>query len=274
MPPEIPTYAENVVLTTTAGTPGLLPGTVQAPPKGYGDDYGIRWLFLDGRLESNWTCYQTNSRAAASVSATVTTNELAVLFPDIYTSGTDTQVIAASGVEFETVANITRNWRLIWNYSSNRLKTSERYPAVHALQERARAQGLATPVTDAFLTSVPEGNPVAGFTKVRSNLVTSYRFESGFLKGFSIGGGGQYRQESYQGNFDLDRNGVAEMLWTPGYFVGNLMLGYRTRIVNRATNLGFNVNNLFDKRYDRASSLSTGAIGLGRDFRLSVRVNL
>lgn len=56
--------------------------------------------------------------------------------------------------------------------------------------------------------------------------------------------------------------------------MGNLILGYRTRLMNRSVNLGMNINNVLDKRYYRAYSLSTGAVGLGRDFRLSIRVNL
>lgn len=51
-------------------------------------------------------------------------------------------------------------------------------------------------------------------------------------------------------------------------------MGYRTRVMNHSVNIGMNINNLLDKRYYRASSLSTGAVGLGRDFRLSIRVNL
>jgi outer membrane receptor protein involved in Fe transport len=268
------TYAENVVLTTTSGTPGFLPGSVVAAPKGFGNEYGLRWLFLDGRLESNWTYYETNRKASAAIPAAVGTNELAILFSDLNPAGADSQVVAADGLEFETIANLNRNWRLLWNFSSNRLATSERYPDLKAVHARAKAQNLPTPQTDAYLASIPDGTPVAGFTKIRSNLVTSYRFESGFLKGFNIGGGLQYRQESYQGNFDRDRNGTAEEIWTPGYTVGNLILGYRTRLMNRSVNIGMNINNVFDKHYYRASSLSTGAIGVGRDFRLSIRVNL
>ena len=267
------TYAENVVLTTTAGQPGLLPGTTQAAPKGFGEEYGVRWLLLDGRLESNWTYYKTYRRAAAAPSAAAR-EELALIVPGLNQSGSDSQDVAADGIEFDTVANLTRNWRLVWNYSSNELETSERYPDTKAARAIANASGNPTPVTDAFLDSVPDGTPVAGFTKVRSNLVTTYRFEHGPLRGFSIGGGGQYRKESYQGNFDRDLDGTAEMIWTPGYFVGNLMLGYRTRLMNRPINIGLNINNIFDKRYYRASSLSTGAVGIGRDFRLSIRANL
>ncbi len=268
------TYAENVVLTSTAGTPGFLPGTIVAPPKGFGTEYGVRWLFLDGSLESNWTYYQTNRKASAAIPAAVSTTELAIILPDLNPSGADSQVVAANGLEFDTVANLNKNWRLLWNFSSNKLKTSERYPDVKSAAARAKATGAATPQTDAFLASIPDGTPVAGFTKVRSNIVTSYRFDTGFLKGFNIGGGLQYRQESYQGNFDLNRDGIVEEIWTPGYVVGNLILGYRTRLMNRSVNLGMNINNVLDKRYYRAYSLSTGAVGLGRDFRLSIRVNL
>lgn len=268
------TYAENVVLTTTSGQGGVLPGTTRPPPKGFGTEFGVRWLFLNERLESNWTYYRTNNQVSATPPATSLANELAILVPELNPTGLDSQITAPSGIEFDTVANLTKNWRLMWNISTNKLKTSDRYPQLKAAREMAQAAGHPTPVTDAFLATVPDGTPVAGFTKLRSNLVTSYRFESGFLKGFSIGGGGQYREKTYQGNFDRNLDGVAEELWTPSYFIGNLMLGYRTRLWNRTTNIGFNINNVFDKRYFRATALSTGAAGIGRQFRLSVRVDL
>ena len=167
--------------------------------------------------------------------------------------------------------NLNSNLKLLWNYSSNKLSNTDRYPAVKTVQAQAKAKG-PTPVTDAFLASVPEGTPSGGFTKVRSNLVVSYRFSRGPLNGFSIGGGAQYRDVTYQGNFDLNRDGIAEELWTPSYIVTNLMLGYRTRMWNRPIDLGLNVNNLLDKQYFRATALNTGGWGEERNFRLSARV--
>src|SRR5690606_7041287 len=120
-----------------------------------------------------------------------------------------------NGFEFETIANVTRNWRLIWNFASNDLETSNRYPALKSFQARARDQNVPTPETDAFLLTVPDGTPLPGFTKQTSNLVTNYRFDQGWLKGVTIGGGFQYRNKTYRANFDFNRDGEAEEVWSP-----------------------------------------------------------
>lgn len=267
-------YAESVSLNVAAGGDGLIPGSTIPSPKGFGEDYGIRWLFLDGAIESNWTYYKNNRTAGAAIPANVSRDELALLFTGINTAATDSQTVTPEGIEFDTIVNLSRNLRLVWNYSSNKLKNTDRYPVLKSVQADARRQGFATPNTDAFLASVPEGTPSAGFTKVRSNLVASYRFSNGPLRGFAFGGGAQYREKTYQGNFDLNRDGFAEELWTPGYTVMNLMFSYRTRLMDRPVDLGFNVNNVLDKEYFRATALSTGAWGEERSFRLSMRIDL
>ncbi|MEN9635940.1 MAG: hypothetical protein RL077_4344 [Verrucomicrobiota bacterium] len=270
-------FADAVALSSGIGANGLIPGTVRGPSIGDGVEYGLRWVFLGGRLESNWTGYVTNAKRVAAnpaVTAAVAQTELGALFTDINPAGADTQATKASGYEFETVANLTPAWRLTWNYATNKLATANRYPALKTFQARAKASNQPTPLTDAFLSAVPDGTPLPGFTKVRSNLVTNYRFDRGPLKGCSIGGGGQYREQSYQGNFDLNRDGVAEQLWTPGYVLWNVMLGYRTKLVNRKVDFSANINNVGDKNYFRSYSLSTGGWGEGRNFRLSARVDL
>lgn len=263
-------YGESVSLNVAAGGAGFIPGTEIGSPKGYGQDYGVRWLFLDGAIESNWTYYKNNKQNVAAVSAAVS-DELRLLVPGVNPSGTDTQTVTPQGIEFDTILNLNRNLKLLWNYSSNKLSNTDRYPAVKTVLAEAKSKG-PTPVTDAFLASVPEGTPSAGFTKVRSNLVVSYRFDRGPLNGLSIGGGAQYRDVTYQGNFDLNLDGIAEELWTPSYVVTNLMFGYRTRMWSRPVDFGFNVNNVLDKKYFRATALSTGAWGEERNFRVSARV--
>lgn len=267
-------YAESVSLNVAAGGVGLIPGSTIPSPKGFGEDYGVRWLFLDGAIESNWTYYKNNRTAGAAIPANVSRDELALLFTGINPDATDSQTVTPEGVEFDTIINLSRNLRLVWNFSSNKLSNTDRYPVLRSVREDARSQGRPTPNTDAFLDSVPEGTPSAGFTKVRSNLVASYRFSNGPLRNFSVGGGAQYREKTYQGNFDLNRDGAAEEIWTPAYTVVNVMLGYRTRLWDRAVDFGFNVNNLLDKEYFRATALSTGGWGEERNYRLSVRVDL
>lgn len=270
-------YAQSMALSSGVGGAQLRPNTLRGPGLGDGNEYGLRWSFLGGRIESNWTYYMTNQlRVGANpgIPTAVGQNELARIFTDINPTGGDTQATKASGVEFETVANLTKNWRLIWNYATNKLATSDRYPDLRYYQARAKAQNTPTPETDAFLATVPDGTPLPGFTKIRSNLVTNYRFSEGRLKGFSIGGGGQYRDMAYRGNFDLNRDGIAEQLWSPGYTILNLYIGYRTKILNRSTDINVNINNLLDKSYYRSLGIGAGAWEDGRNFRVAVRTEL
>lgn len=269
-------YAESVALSSGVGGNGLVPGTVRGPAIGDGHEFGLRWSFWGGRLESNWTYFITNSLNVAATPALTTAvrNELAALFTDINSSGADTQVLRSTGFEFETVANLTAAWRLTWNFASNDLATSERYPGLRHYQSLARKANAPTAQTDAFLSASPDGTPVPGFTKIRSNLLTNYRFQSGALKGLVMGGGVSYRDKGYRGNYDLNLDGMAEELWSPGYTLANVMIGYRTQIWGRRTNLGLNVDNVFDKSYYRSSRLGSGVWGEGRSFRFSARFDL
>ncbi|MBI4626736.1 MAG: TonB-dependent receptor plug domain-containing protein [Verrucomicrobia bacterium] len=269
-------YAESVGLSAGFGGAQLIPGTLRGVAGGDGYEYGLRWSFLEGRIESNWTYYITNvlNQAASPGIPTAARNELAAIFTDINQSGGDWQQTKSSGLEFETIANVTKNWRLIWNIASNELATSNRYPALRSYQARAKEQSKPTPETDAFLLTVPDGTPLPGFTKTTSNLVTNYRFDEGVLKGFTFGGGFQYRAKTYRANFDFNRDGVNEEVWSPGYFLGNLMAAYRTKLMNRAVSINLNVNNILNKDYFISRGLGTGTWGGLTSFRIAIRADL
>ena len=269
-------YAQSVNVSNGIGAVGLVPGTMRGLLIGDGYEYGLRWSFCDGRLESNWTYYVTSTyhNAANPTVPTNVKNELAVLFKDLDPNGADTQTSVADGIEFETVANLTKNWRLTWNFSTNDLVTSERFPQLQEFRSRAQQQKSAIPLTEGFLLTVPDGTPLPGFTKTTSNLVTNYTFDEGWLKRFSVGGGIQYRDKSYRGNFDLNQDGVAERIWSPSYVLWNLMLGYRTTLLNRKVDFRLNLNNVFDREYFRSTSLASGSWGAERNFRFAVRIDL
>ena len=269
-------YAESVSLSSGVGGAQLTPGLLRGPLKGDGHEFGLRWVFLGDKLESNWTYFITNATKNAAnpaIPVNVRQTELGTIFgAEIDTTGGDLQTTRSTGLEFETVANLTKNWRLTWNFSKNDLVTSDRYPQLKGYQARATEKNVRTPETDAFLSTVPEGTPLPGFTKLRSNLVTIYRIERGPLKALSVGGGVQFRDKSYQGNFDLNLDGVAEELWTSGYTLWSLMLGYRVKIRERQVDLSLNINNVFDKDYFRSYALATGSWGEGRNWRCAARV--
>jgi hypothetical protein len=266
--------SEAVNLQSGIGSPNF-DNTFRGPVTGSGKEAGLRWTFLNGRLESNWSYYE-NKAQKQNVNPAIPTNartELSALYADFLFGGADTQSTMATGYEFETVANLTDNWRLTWNFSKNELETSDRYPGLTAFHARAKADSRATPFTDAFLTSVPDGTPLPGFTKHTSNLVTNYRFGPGVLKGLTVGGVVQYRDRSYIGNYDLNRDGVAEQLWGSGYTLYGVLLGYETKFNGRSVSYGLNIDNVFNKEYYRALALSTGVWGAPRSFRFGIRTN-
>jgi outer membrane receptor for ferric coprogen and ferric-rhodotorulic acid len=264
-------------LSSGFGPAMIAPGAVRGPLAGEGHEYGLRWSFMDGRLESNWLYYSniaTHNNADPAIPAEVRVNELGSIFgAEINSNGGDTQSSRTTGFEFETVANLTKNWRMTWNLGTCDLATWDRYPFLRMYQARAKAQNIPTPETDAFLASVPTGTPLPGFTRLRSNVVTMYRFIDGPLKNFSVGGSVQLRAKSYMGNFDLDADGVAEQLWSSGYDLWNLMMGYRAKIMKKTVNFSLNVNNLFDRDYFRSNSLASGRWGDGRNLRFATRVD-
>ena len=270
-------YAESILLSNGLGGAQLTPGKLRGPGQGDGHEFGLRWAFLDGRLESNWT-YYVSKNLKNNVNPAIPTNvrnELNPIFgSEIDPTGNDTQSSRASGIEIETTANITKSWRLTWNIAKTEVDLSDRYPQLHAYAALAKSRNRPTPETDTFLASVPEGTPLPGYTKWRSNLVTMYRFTEGPLKNFSIGGGVQYRDKSYRGNLDLDRNGSAEEHWSPGYTLYMLMSGYRTKLMNRQVDFNLNVFNVTNVDYFRSFSLFNGQWGDARSFRFTTNIRL
>jgi outer membrane receptor protein involved in Fe transport len=274
-------YAESVLVSNGLGAAQLKPGELRGPGQGDGHEAGLRWMFLGGRLESNWTYYVSkNLRNAVNpaIPALIRQTELPPIFGDeIDPNGGDTQSSKSSGIEIETTANITKAWRLTWNIAKTEVELSDRYPLLKGFQEAAKARNMPTPETDRFLDSVPEGTPLPGYTKWRSNVVTMYRFQEGALKNFSIGGGVQYRDKSYRGNFDVNNDGVTlptEQLWSRGYALYTLMTGYRTKIMNRNVDFNLNVYNLTNKDYFRSFSVFSGSWGDARTFRFTSNIRL
>ncbi|MBI4626468.1 MAG: TonB-dependent receptor plug domain-containing protein [Verrucomicrobia bacterium] len=268
-------YAETMTLSSAANSPSIRRGVLIGPAAGEGFEYGLRWMFFKGRIETNWTYYVSSpTNLTGSIPTAVRLMELAPHFNDFDPDGVDTQARDAKGLEFETTTNLTPGWRLTWNFATNKIVTSQRYPALKAYQAEAKAKGIPTPETDAFLATVPEGTPIAGYTKIRSNLVTNYRFDRGPLNNLSIGGGVQYRDKAYRGNYDLDRNGVAEEHYSAGYFLVNLTMGYRSKVWDRKIDWALNVTNLFGKEYYRSYALGAGQWDTGRTIRLAARIDL
>ena len=270
-------HAQSFRISIGEGAATFNSGELLSIPTGEGDEYSARLSLFKGRLEVNvvhYNSYQPNGRFTGIALTQATKDELTAIFPTTFnSSGTaDYQTTTTSGYEFEAVANLTRTWALTLNIGKNKVTNVDRAPILKAFQAEAKALNKPTPLLNDFLLTVPEGLPNPGYTKLRANIFTRYRFEEGFLKGFYFGVGANWRQPTYRGTADLD--GIAATptvdLWSPSYTLCNLLAGYRTKIVKRPTTFAFNIDNLTNKEYYRSTALGTGSWGDPRSFKLTV----
>src|SRR5690606_16178431 len=122
-------YAQSVRLSAGFGVAGLLARTAPGVGQGDGSEHGLRGSLLGGIIESNWTYYANTvlKQGATPGIPTAARNELDAIFDaEINQSGGDHMDTDTSGFEFETIGNVTKNWRLIWNMSTNELAVTNR----------------------------------------------------------------------------------------------------------------------------------------------------
>jgi iron complex outermembrane receptor protein len=245
----------------------------QSIPTGEGEDMSARLSLFQGRLEATLTRYknfQPNDRISPAPPVQVR-DEVQTIFPTTFlATGADYQSKTTTGYELEIVANLTRNWRLGANAATNEVVSTDRLPLLKGFQAEAKSLNQPTPLLDAFLLTFPDGVPNAGYTKSRANLFTRYTFTQGRLKGFYVGGGGNWRTETFRGNVDLNLDGIAEALWSPSYTVVSLLCGYTTRLANRPTTFALNADNLLNQDYYRSATNTSGSWGEPRSFRLTI----
>jgi len=266
-------HAQSFRISVGEGNLTYNPGVRQSIPTGEGEDFSARMTLFGGKIEFNTTYYnnyQPNARFNPAPVVAVR-DEVAAIFPTTFNpTGQDYQTTTTKGYEVEIVANLTRHWRLMLNGSTNKVVTENRAPLLKGFQSEAKELGQPTPLLDAFLLTIPEGVPNAGYTKVRANIFTRYTFSQGPLKGLFVGGGANYREPTYRGNGTLVQGGPIVSLWSPSYYVATVLAGYQTRIFNRPTSVSLNVSNLFDKEYYLSATTTTGSWGAPRSFRMTV----
>ena len=265
--------AQSFRISVGEGNLTYNPGVRQSIPVGEGEDYSARFTLFGGRVEFNTTYYDNYQPNARFNPAPVigVRDEVAAIFPETFNpTGQDYQTTTTKGYEFEIVANLTRNWRLMLNAATNKVVTENRAPLLKGFQAEAKAQGKATPLLDAFLLTIPDGVPNAGYTKTRANLFTRYTFSTGPLKGAFIGGGANFREPTYRGNGTAVQGGPVLPLWSPSYTLATLLAGYQTKLMGRPTSLSLNVSNLFDKDYYLSATTTTGSWGAPRSWRMTV----
>jgi outer membrane receptor protein involved in Fe transport len=273
-------FAQSFRISTGEGADTHRVGEKQGVPVGEGTDISARLSLFKGangipRLELNVVKYDNfrpNDRFNPNPTVQVE-NEVSAIFPENFNPiGQDFQTTSTTGYEFDMTTNITRNWRLTFNWSTNKVVTKDRAPILHEFQAAAKAQNRPTPLLDAFLATFPEGVPNAGYTKERANMFTRYTFVEGALRGLYIGGGVNFRLRTYRGIGDHDMNVATPTadMWSPAYSLYSFLAGYNRRIYNRPVTFAINVSNVFDKEYYRSGGIATGSWGDPRGFRFTM----
>jgi hypothetical protein len=213
----------------------------------------LRFTLLDGRLNTTVTYYEgeeenegintgnLNIARWGSFNTILSSNRLGDLsenginsrgVPLVVSPGWDSRVRKNEGFEFDTIANITRNWRLSFNFALPKAVQEDTAPDFRnyfdqnqtALRQILADSGIL--INSAGQASVDPSVPAAQrapnnehvnaanawnavFTdrqnivtgpqdlarsmKFIANIYTDYRFPSGPLKGLKVGGGINYR---------------------------------------------------------------------------------
>ncbi|WP_414662404.1 TonB-dependent siderophore receptor [Horticoccus sp. 23ND18S-11] len=265
--------AQSFRISVGEGADTYTPGKKQSIPTGEGQDLSARFSLFGGRLELNtvyYDNYQPNARFNPAPVIAVR-DEISAIFPTTFNAaGQDYQTITTKGYELEIIANLTRNWRLMLNGATNKVVTEDRAPLLKSYQTEAKDLGRPTPLLDAFLLTIPEGVPNAGYTKTRANIFTRYTFSQGPVKGLYVGGGANWREPTFRGNAVVVQGGPVTALWSPSYYTATLLAGYQTKIFNRPTSFAVNVSNLFDKEYYLSATTTTGSWGAPRSWRMTM----
>ena len=254
------------------------------PLKGTGLDAGLKFMLLNKRVYATlgWFKVEQSNQAVGF-------NGLVDLYVDaIWTaianngpgseirephqaSGGDTQAVESEGFELEVTANLTPNWRLLFNASKAENITTGidarliSYVATHR-GEWEQNRGLAYDTSrdpgnvgdntvgaliddlDSLirLDQARNGRQEINARPWSANLFTSYTFPSGRLKNLTLGGGVNYRGDAILGIDQADPLNPKEVKGR-SYYLVNAMAAYEFRWLERVTTrIQLNVDNLLD----------------------------
>ncbi len=268
-------YAQSFRISVGQGAATFNSGELQSIPVGEGTDLSARFSFLQGKLEVNLVRYKNftpNARYAVPGITTQLRDELVAIFPGDFdvTATADYQTTLTRGNEVQVIASPLKGLRLTATYADNKVVNTDRVPLLKAFRDAAKAQNRATPILDDLLLTIPEGVPNGGYTKARGNFFGRYAFGEGLLKGFSVGGGMNWRLRTYRGTAAIaTATSTPTNVWSPAYSLYNAFFGYTRKIYNRNTSFQLNIDNLFDKEYFRSAAIGSGSWGDPRTFRFS-----
>ncbi|MDP3071031.1 MAG: hypothetical protein Q8N18_12125 [Opitutaceae bacterium] len=173
---------------------------------------------------------------------------------------------SAQGWEYEVVANPTSAWRVSFSLADRKASQRNTAPELLAYIDQYRplwnanadvvtagagaltvGGQLANIDADHLIRIVrPNGLQKVGDARYSASLRSNYAFREGWLRGFSLGGGGRWRGTTLVGY-----SAALQPLEVGGYTLIDANLGYRTKagVFGKKLDLSFqlNVNNLFNE---------------------------
>lgn len=173
----------------------------------------------------------------------------------------DTESWKGHGIEVDLTANLTRSWRLMFNYARPETEQAaigaglRSYYEANLAEWRAGANNPALPNAALIAQNIGDiERTLSGYTQGRrlnntpdytANAYTTYSFREAPLKGFAIGGGANFRGRQLIGN---RQNQPFSYLYADPYFLVSSHVSYSHRLGKVRTRYQVNVTNLLNDR--------------------------
>lgn len=257
-----------------------LDGSTIPPASNDGIDVGLKIEFFGGKIAGTLGYYEMQqTERARGGDGMVDINEI---WNDLgrpenqILAYRDLETYKGTGYELDLTANLTRSWRLMLNYSLPKTQQANigpglrAYVAEHMATWQAGAADPATPNAARVITNINDLNRIiSGYTEGRTlngtvekigNIYTTYSFREGRLKGFSLGGGANYRGKQVIGN---RANQPFNYLYANPYTIVSAHTSYDLRFGKVRTRLQLNVSNVLNEMDVVYTAYTSNAIAGG-----------
>ena len=240
-------------------------GTTIPPASNDGIDVGLKIEFFGGKIAGTVGYYKMKQiDRARTGDAMADINEIwndLARPQDAILAYRDLETYKGEGYELDLTANLTRSWRLMFNYSIPKTQQADigpglrGYAATHMATWQAGGNNPALPNAARVRQNITDiNNIIGGYTQGRTlngtvdytaNAYTTYAFREGHLKNFALGVGANFRGKQVVGN----ANGQPfNYRCAKAYTLVSAHTSYDLRIGKVRTRLQLNVSNLLDEQ--------------------------
>jgi outer membrane receptor protein involved in Fe transport len=264
-------YAESF---NPAGTNIDINGGEMDPEVNEGREFGLRFSFFNTKLSATASYYEnerTNKRESGA------SGDINAIWQDlgsaksVTTGYSDSSSDRGTGCEFEIVGQLRPGWNITANFSRPKAFQTKGLSATKAYYDAniAEWQAGANATTDVTvrdrilqnitdvetrISNFPEGQKLRNSVKYTANLLSTYRFQQGRLKGAWITGGVQMRGDKLVALTNTVLNPLPD-LYVDGYKLYTLAVGYAGKVRSFNYRIQLNVTNLLNTEIVRPSAV-------------------